>query len=277
MKKIKTSLFIYCIFFVLLTIFRSLQLNFAIDPITGFTQVGITDAILYGFLLLFSIFVLFYVYRSKEAKAVISQISFSFKLTPYIVFLYSVIIILTCTLNINSLKIEYIDSMENMGLIVIFIFKVVATVIGFLSGFLLFVEVFKSFIQKVNYKVSAFACFVAIIHSILSLLTFFIKERTLVTISQNLLTLFFWIFAVQFIFAFCRYLCSSKIGKPFEETFSFSMITSILGSVTIISPIFAKEQLYYSMSDSERLITIPIFLLATSISVVNIIRVFKKN
>ena len=279
MKKIKILLLTFCVALPLLVILRIFQLNFAIDSITGFTMIAVTDFFLYGILLLFLIFSLFLVFFFKKSPIDdISNIGFNHsKNNHLIIFLYSILLVYTYTANISVLKTEYTNSVENVSLLIIFIFKLITATIGFLAGFLLLVELFKFFIQKDKYKVSVIPCFITITHSILALLTFFTKERTIVTISQNLLTLFFWIFAVQFIFAFSKHLTSSKIGNPAKETFFFAMMTSILGAITIISPLFVKEQTYYSLFDSERLITVPIFIFSTNILIPHIVNIFKKN
>ncbi len=277
MKKIKNLFLIYCLLFLFLTLFRSLQLNLAIDSLTGFTKVPLMDIILYGILILFLLFILFYIYYDKKSKNIINNLPFVSKYTKYIFLLYAVLVLLTYTFNINELLSEYKYLEQNVSIILIFTFKIITYVFGLLTGIILLVEIFKVFYKKDNYKINVFSCFITIIHSILSLLTFFIKERTLVTISQNLLTLFFWIFAVIFIFAFCKYLCSSNIGKPIEEMLISGMMTSILGTITIVSPFFAKNQTYYSIIDSERLITIPIFLLSTSMIIVTLKAVFNKE
>ena len=279
MKKIKILLLTFCVALPLLVILRIFQLNFAIDSITGFTMIAVTDFFLYGILLLFLIFSLFLVFFFKKSPIDdISNIGFNHsKNNHLIIFLYSILLVYTYTANISVLKTEYTNSVENVSLLIIFIFKLITATIGFLAGFLLLVELFKFFIQKDKYKVSVIPCFITITHSILALLTFFTKERTIVTISQNLLTLFFWIFAVQFIFAFSKHLTSSKIGNPTKETFFFAMMTSILGAITIISPLFVKEQTYYSLFDSERLITVPIFIFSTNILIPHIVNIFKKN
>lgn len=279
MKKIKILLLTFCVILPLLVILRIFQLNFAIDSITGFTMIAVTDFFLYGILLLFLIFSLFLVFFFKKSPIDdISNIGFNHsKNNHLIIFLYSILLVYTYTANISVLKTEYTNSVENVSLLIIFIFKLITATIGFLAGFLLLVELFKFFIQKDKYKVSVIPCFITITHSILALLTFFTKERTIVTISQNLLTLFFWIFAVQFIFAFSKHLTSSKIGNPTKETFFFAMMTSILGAITIISPLFVKEQTYYSLFDSERLITVPIFIFSTNILIPHIVNIFKKN
>ena len=279
MKKIKILLLTFLVALPLLVILRIFQLNFAIDSITGFTMIAVTDFFLYGILLLFLIFSLFLVFFFKKSPIDdISNIGFNHsKNNHLIIFLYSILLVYTYTANISVLKTEYTNSVENVSLLIIFIFKLITATIGFLAGFLLLVELFKFFIQKDKYKVSVIPCFITITHSILALLTFFTKERTIVTISQNLLTLFFWIFAVQFIFAFSKHLTSSKIGNPTKETFFFAMMTSILGAITIISPLFVKEQTYYSLFDSERLITVPIFIFSTNILIPHIVNIFKKN
>lgn len=279
MKEIKILLLTFLVALPLLVILRIFQLNFAIDSTTGFTMIAVTDFFLYGILLLFLIFSLFLVFFFKKGPINdISNIGFNnSKNNPLIIFLYSILLVYTYTANISVLKTEYTNSAENVSLLIIFIFKLITAIIGFLAGFLLLVELFKFFIQKDKYKVSVIPCFITITHSILALLTFFTKERTIVTISQNLLTLFFWIFAVQFIFAFSKHLTSSKIGNPTKESFFFAMMTSILGAITIISPLFVKEQTYYSLFDSERLITVPIFIFSTNILIPHIVNIFKKN
>lgn len=278
MKKLNIVLLTFCIVLPLLLIFRIFQFNFAIDSITGFTIIPVSDFFIYAILVFFFIFSLFFVFFFKKTPIDISNIYLNkSKNSPLIIFLYSILLVYTYTSNISVLKTEYTNSVENVSLLMIFVFKLITAIIGFLTGFLLIIELFKLLIQKNKYKVSVVPCFFAIIHSILSLLTFFTKERTIVTISQNLLTLFFWIFAVQFFFAFSKHLTSSKIGDPTKETFFFAMITSILGAITIIPPIFAKEQAYYSLFDSERLITIPIFIFSTNILISHIVDIFKKN
>lgn len=274
MKKNNTAFLVYLIVLIFLTIFRILQLNFAIDPITGFTQQIINDIILYCVLAIFLVFALLYYKHSSFTN---NESSVKLTFTKYFALIYAFLSLSTFFVDIPNLlnEFKYLD--DNPGLIITALFKAVTTGVGFLTGISLVFETIRSFIKKESYLVSVFPCFAVIIHSVLLLLTFFIKERTVVTISQNLLTLFFWIFAVEFIFSFSKYLCSSKIGNPLKETVIFAMFTSILGSITIISPIFAKNQVYYSIFDSERVIAIPLFLLATYILFANFSHIFKKN
>ncbi len=274
MKKLKISMFIYSIMFIFLTIFRIIQLNTAIDSITGFSESVFFDVVLYGFLSLFFVFLFIYIYFDKNNK--IENIVIPTKSIYFIYVIYGAILLYTYITNISNLIDEYKYSTENTSTLLIYIFRIITAVIGVLTGFSLFLEVFKKAHNKDNHAISFPSCFLIIVHATLSLLTYFIKERTVVTISQNLLTLLFWIFAVEFVFAFSRYLFNSKIGKPLKETVIFSILTSVLGAIIIVASIFAKEQIYYSALDSERIATIPIFLLSTSVNIANILYVTKK-
>ena len=265
MLKVKNSFLIYAVSLIFLTIFRLGQLKLDIDPATGFTNGIFSNAVLYGVLAV--LFVVFLVScLTKKFQEQKENITLNLSITKYLVLIYSITVFVFSLLNLKGIQYILAVAKRNPNIMLSTIFLIVTSAIGVIAGIICFIQVVYSIAKKDEYKLPFTSGILMVIHSLVLFLNFFVNERTLVTISQNLLTLFFWACALNFFFSYCKFLNSSKIGKPFSESFVFGYLTSILGAVIVIPPLFVSTEIYYSLMETEYLFAIPVFLIATAVS-----------
>lgn len=265
MQKIKTSSLIYLAVLGVLTVFRVLQLSVWVDPLTGFTDSLFADVVLYGILALFLVFLMGYVYFDKKFKS--ENIPLNSNITKYVIFIYAFAVLVVSIVDFKSVSEMLLLIERNPNLLLTVVFTIITCVLGILCGVSCVVNFLVSFYKKEPFKLTFIPCFLMIVYTAFLLLYFFIKERTLVTISQNLLTLFFWMSALKFIFSYSKYVCESKIGNPFKETFVFALMTSVLGAVTTIPMLFFNGHDYYSLLKGEYILAFPVFILSTLVCV----------
>ncbi len=265
MLKVKNSFLIYSVSLIFLTIFRLGQLKLDIDPATGFTNGIFSNAVLYGVLaVLLVVFLVCCLTKKFEEQK--ENFTLNLSITKYLVLIYSVTVFVFSLLDLKDIKYILAVAKGNPNILLSSIFLIVTSALGIFAGLICFVQVVYSVAQKSEYKFPFASGVFVVAHSLILFLNFFINERTLVTISQNLLTLFFWACALNFFFSYSKFLNSSKIGKPFSESVVFGYLTSILGAVIVIPPLFVSTEIYYSLMENEYLFAIPVFLIATAVS-----------
>lgn len=276
MKKNKIISIVFASTLLFLTIFRFLQIVFFVDPLTGFTKSPIFDWVLYLPLLLFFVFSIVFIYYDKKIEQPEETVPFKLPIDKIVIIIYSFLLLVFSFMQFKGIHFEFNVAQRNPNLMISLIFTVVTSVIGILTGILFNVSVLKAIYKRESIRFGFIAYLFMIIHTILILLTYFTKERTLVTISQNLLTLIFWMSALKFVYSYSKLQCNSKIGNPFIETYVFSMLTTVIGAVTII-PILVSTQNYYVLLRSEYILMVPIFLLSFTVSFGTTKTMFLKN
>ena len=77
-------------------------------------------------------------------------------------------------------------------------------------------------------------CCIIVLYLITVLFTYYATQYTMVTISQNLLGLFFWLSAPIFAYAYLRYLSDSKTVSSYKLSLIFGYFTAICGLLVTV-------------------------------------------
>ena len=220
---------------IALVIFRIFQLITATDTISGFSTSFVFDAVLYSVLGALLIFFIFNFYYSRHA--VPSTSNKSSKLVSYSVIIFAVLCEFMSVLQLISTKKSTITDNSNIKLIQTI--ETVCAVLGIIVGVCIVFECVKAMSSK-TYSPSLLVSCVTVAYFIVILFTYYATHDTMVTVSQNLIGLFFWMAATVFVHAYLRYLSSSKTTESYKLALIFGYSTAVCGIVTYVPRVIAS-------------------------------------
>ena len=116
-----------------------------------------------------------------------------------------------------------------------------------------------------TYTPSLLVSVVAILYLVMLLFTYYATHETMVTVSQNLIGLFFWMSAVVFVYAYLRYISASKPASSYKLALIFGYFTAVCGVIVTVPRIIASFFVTFeftSFSSIEKAMILPTTLFA---------------
>ncbi len=207
-----------------LIIYRFFHLLFGTDYSTGFSKSTIFDVVLYTLLgALLLLMVLNFYYGRFSIPSFENKKS---KLICYSVILFAVFCEFMSVLEL--LENKYLYMTDNSNVMLAKIIETICAVLGVLVGICIVFESVKA-MSLSAYKPNVLVCCVIVLYFIAVLFTYYATQYTMVTISQNLLGLFFWMSTPLFAYAYLRYLSNSKTVSSYKLSLIFGYFTAICG------------------------------------------------
>lgn len=243
---------------IVILVFRTLQLLFGVDATTGFSTSPVYNIVFYsllGALFLFFIFNIYYGRIPTPAKETKSS-----KLVCYTVIIFAVCCEFMSVLEL--LENKYKTLTDNTNIQLIRTIKIIAAVLGVAVGICIVFESVKA-ISRSSYKPNLLISCVLVLYFIVLLFTYYATHDTMVTVSQNLIGLFFWMLVCVFVYAYLRYLSRSKTVASYKLALIFGYSTVVLGVVTSIPRIFSSFFVKFeftSFNSIEQLMILPVTL-----------------
>ena len=243
---------------IALLVFRICHLLFATDAVTGFTLSPIYDIVFYSVLGAIFLFFVFNFYYGRfplpntETKKT--------RVVCYTVIIFAVCCEFMSVLQLLEIKNTPITDNTNVQLVGTI--KTIASVFGILVGICAVFESVRA-ISASSYRPNIFICCVLVLYFIVLLFTFYAEHNTMVTVSQNLVSLFFWMLVSVFVYAYLRYLSFSKTTSSYKLALIFGHSSAVLGIVAsvprIIASFFVRFE-FTSFDSIEQLMIIPVTL-----------------
>lgn len=250
---------------VILMIYRFFQIIFAIDPATGFSSSPIFDAVLYSLLGGIFVFLLFELYYGR--MAVVSAERSISKLICYCIIAFATVCEFLSVFKL--LDLTQLPSTENSNLRLIRTVQTISAVLGILVGILLVFAGVRAISLSAYKSPNLFVCCLTILYFVVLLFTYYAVHDTMVTVSQNLTGLFFWMAATVFVYAYTRYLSMSKTATSYKLAVTFGIFGSICG-LTVTVPQFICslfiEFKYIAFNTIEYIMILPASLLILAIT-----------
>ncbi len=209
---------------VILVIYRFLHLFFGTDYSTGFSKSVVFDVLLYVLLGAILLFVTLNFYYGRFSVS--SFQNKKSKLVCYSVIIFAVFCEFMSVLELMENK--YLYMTDNSNILLARIIETICAVLGVLVGICIVFESVKA-MSLSAYKPNILVCCVIVLYFITVLFTYYATQYTMVTISQNLLGLFFWMSAPIFAYAYLRYLSNSKTVSSYKLSLIFGYFTAICG------------------------------------------------
>ena len=209
---------------IILLIYRFLHLLFGTDYSTGFSKSVVFDVALYTLLGAVLLFLALNFYYGR--CAIPSLENKKSKLVCYSVIIFAVFCEFMSVLELLENKYLYIT--DNSNIMLARMVETICAILGVLVGICIVFESVKA-MSLSTYKPNILVCCVIILYFIAVLFTYYASQYTMVTISQNLLGLFFWMSAPIFVYAYLRYLSNSKTVSSYKLSLIFGYFTAICG------------------------------------------------
>lgn len=209
---------------IILIIYRFLHLLFGTEYSTGFSKAIAFDVVLYTLLGAVFLFVALNFYYGRFS--IPSFENKKSKLVCYSVIIFAVFCEFMSVLELLKNKHLYVT--DNSNIMLARTIETICAVLGVLVGICVVFECVKA-MSLSEYKPNILVCCVILLFFITVLFTYYATQYTMVTISQNLLGLFFWMSAPIFVYAYLRYLSNSKTVSSYKLSLIFGYFTSICG------------------------------------------------
>lgn len=248
---------------VLLVVFRLVHLLNATDKTSGFSASLVYDVVLYSILGAIFLFFVFNFYYTR--RTIPSTDRKNSKLISYTVIIFAVYCEFMSVLYL--LETKNITITDNSNLQLIQTIKTICAVLGIIVGICLVFESVKS-MSVSAYVPNLLICCVVVLYFVVMLFTFYVTHDTLVTVPQNLLSLFFWMSVTVFIYAYLRYLSGSKATESYKLALIFGYFSAVCGTVVTIPRMVASFFVNYtftSFSSVEQIMILPTTLLSVVI------------
>ena len=246
---------------IALAVFRFFHLIYETDATSGFSNSPIFDIVLYsvvGALLLFFVFNFYYSRRAVPSTGERSKL-----------ISYSVIIFAACCefMSVLQLIVSKNTVTDNTNLRLIQTVETVCAVLGIIVGVCIVFESVKA-ISLSTYTPSLLVSVVAVLYLIMLLFTYYATHETMVTVSQNLIGLFFWMSATVFAYAYLRYISASKTASSYKLALIFAYFTAVCGVIVtaprIVASFFVTFE-FTNFSSIEQAMMLPTTLLAIAV------------
>lgn len=218
---------------VALAIFRFFHLLYATDATSGFSTSPIFDVVLYSVLGALLLFFVFNFYYSRRAVPSIGKGS---RLISYSLIIFAAYCEFMSVLQLIVSKNTVTD---NTNLRLIQTIETICAVLGIIVGICIVFESVKA-MSLSTYTPSLLVCGVTVLYFIMMLFTYYATHETMVTVSQNLIGLFFWMSAIVFVYAYLRFLSASKTATSYKLALVFGYFTASLGAVVSLPRIVAS-------------------------------------
>lgn len=248
---------------VILIIYRFFHLFYGIDHSTGFSKYVVFDIVLYILLGAILLFIALNFYYGRFS--VPSFENKKSKLVCYSVIIFAVFCEFMSVLELLENKYYVTD---NSNVMLAQIIETICALLGVLVGICLVFECVKA-MSLSSYKPNILVCCVIVLYFIAVLFTYYAAQYTVVTISHNLLGLFFWMSAPIFTYAYLRYLSNSKTVSSYKLSLIFGYITAICGLLVSIPRIlisFLVEIEFTQFDTIEQLMILPTSLVVAIIT-----------
>ena len=248
---------------VILIIYRFFHLFYGIDHSTGFSKYVVFDIVLYILLGAILLFIALNFYYGRFS--VPSFENKKSKLVCYSVIIFAVFCEFMSVLELLENKYYVTD---NSNVMLAQIIETICALLGVLVGICLVFECVKA-MSLSSYKPNILVCCVIVLYFITVLFTYYATQYTVVTISHNLLGLFFWMSAPIFTYAYLRYLSNSKTVSSYKLSLIFGYITAICGLLVSIPRIlisFLVEIEFTKFDTIEQLMILPTSLVVAIIT-----------
>ncbi len=248
---------------ILLVVFRFFHLLYATDRASGFSASLTYDIALYSVLGAIFLFFVFNFYYTR--RTVPSTDRKKSKLISYAVIIFAVYCEFMSVLHL--LENKNITIADNSNIQLIQTIKTVCAVLGILVGICLVFESVKSMSISTYIPNLLISC-ILVLYFIVMLFTFYVTHDTLVTVPQNLLSLFFWMSIAVFAYAYLRFLSGSKSTESYKLALIFGYFSAVCGTVVTVPRIAASFFINYtftSFSSIEQIMIIPTTLLSVVI------------
>ena len=238
-----------------LIIYRFFHLLFGTDYSTGFTKSMIFDIVLYTLLGALVLFISLNFYYGRFS--IPSFENKRSKLVCYSVILFAVFCEFMSVQEL--LKNKYLYAIDNSNIMLARIVEITCAVLGVIVGICIVFESVKA-MSLSAYKPNILVCCIVVLYFIAVLFTYYATQYTMVTISQNLLGLFFWMSAPLFAYAYLRYLSDSKTVSSYKLSLIFGYLTAICGllvSVPRIAVSLFADIEFASFNTIEQMMILP--------------------
>ena len=217
---------------IALAIFRFFHLLYATDAVSGFSNAPVFDVVLYSVLVALLLFLVLNFYYSRRAVPSTNERS---KLISYSLIIFAAYCEFMSVLHIISKK----TVTDNTNLQLIQTIETISAVLGIIVGVCIVFESVKA-ISISTYSPSLLVCGVVVLYFIMLLFSFYATHDTMVTVSQNLIGLFFWMSATVFVYAYLRYLSASKTSTSYKLALIFGYFTAVCGVIVCVPRIVAS-------------------------------------
>ncbi len=214
---------------IILIIFRFFHLLYGTDCSTGFSKSIVFDVVLYVVLAALFLFIALNFYYGRFSIPTFENKKS--KLVSYAVILFAVFCEFMSVLELLERK--YLYPTDNTNIMLARIVETTCAVLGVLAGICIVFESVKA-MSLSAYKPNILICCIIVLYLITVLFTYYATQYTMVTISQNLLGLFFWLSAPIFAYAYLRYLSDSKTVSSYKLSLIFGYFTAICGLLVTV-------------------------------------------
>lgn len=214
---------------IILIIFRFFHLLYGTDCSTGFSKSIVFDVVLYVVLAALFLFIALNFYYGRFSIPTFENKKS--KLVSYAVILFAVFCEFMSVLELLERK--YLYPTDNTNIMLARIVETTCAVLGVLTGICIVFESVKA-MSLFAYKPNILICCIIVLYLITVLFTYYATQYTMVTISQNLLGLFFWLSAPIFAYAYLRYLSDSKTVSSYKLSLIFGYFTAICGLLVTV-------------------------------------------
>lgn len=211
-------------------VFRFFQLLFGIDPQTGFSISPVWEVVLYVLLAAAALYLTIFVCcnRSDDAPAPRK----SSRLSTVTVLIFAVVAEFFCVS--EYLRISSLSETLNNNYRIQRTITLICVIVGALAGLLLVFDSVRDLSSSGRIAPNLFTSLATSLFSVMILFVYYTSHDTMVTISQNLLGLFFWMSTAFFCYGYTRYLSDSKTFSSYRIALVFGSISSCLGVILIV-------------------------------------------
>lgn len=211
-------------------VFRFFQLLFGIDPQTGFSVSPIWEAMLYVLLAAAALYLAVSVCcnRSDDAPAPRKNS----RLSTVTVLIFAVAAEFFCVS--EYLRISSLSETLNNNYRIQRTITLICVIVGALAGLLLVFDSVRDLSSSGRIAPNLFTSLATSLFSVMILFVYYTSHDTMVTISQNLLGLFFWMSTAFFCYGYTRYLSDSKTFSSYRISLVFGLTSTLVGAVLVV-------------------------------------------
>lgn len=211
-------------------VFRFFQLLFGIDPKTGFSVSPVWEVVLYVLLAAAALYLTISVCCNRSDNAPAPRKSS--RLSTVTVLIFAVVAEFFCVS--EYLRISSLSETLNNNYRIQRTITLICVIVGALAGLLLVFDSVRDLSSSGRIAPNLFTSLATSLFSVMILFVYYTSHDTMVTISQNLLGLFFWMSTAFFCYGYTRYLSDSKTFSSYRIALVFGSISSCLGVILIV-------------------------------------------
>ncbi len=211
-------------------VFRFFQLLFGIDPQTGFSVSPVWEVLLYVLLAAAALYLTVSVCGSHSADAPAPRKSP--RLNTVTVLIFAVAAEFFCVS--EYLRISSLSETLNNNYRIQRTITLICVIVGALAGLLLVFDSVRDLSSSDRIAPNLFTSLATSLFSVMILFVYYTSHDTMVTISQNLLGLFFWMSTAFFCYGYTRYLSDSKTSSSYKIALIFGQTSTLIGAVLVV-------------------------------------------